>query len=387
MSQRNRLYGEGAHDVQAGISEAEKNVALTNNRECLIPIDKNLTPCSKPTSSSHSIQRALMRNCLSRPNNSKVLNFLPRATAVADILYEQFKRFRSMLSIQEVAVSDDTEYWKPKLISVGDASANPFACGSDYRNHDRETFQAIERREVDFNSPYHRYLFDYRCVLYALEELYNARNFHASNERRRMIREYKSKSHGEQIWWSKHKKRLTEIENEAMRFQEVIPKLDEFKMLLDAMLIEEDYSKMAHEVVDFRVPISVASAAFDSECGAMITVYPTNNTGDHKVVVSWHKEEINPELERSISEIIQSIVSPGESGVAPFLERILGGSYNVYTSADYYQKIPEDMQERIQDTRERNFYNNIHVFVQVMGELAVIREQESTNLRWRMSRR
>ena len=382
MSQRSKSYSQEAHEIRIGISNAEKNIALTNNRECLIPIDKNLTLCSKPTSSSHSIQRVLMRNNLSRPNNSMVLNFLPRATAVGDILYEQFKRSKGMLPIQEVAVSDDTEYWKPKPISVDDASANPFACGSNYRNHDRETFEAIEGRRVDFDSPHHQFLFDYRCVLYALEELYNVRNFHKVFGRAGLIPAYTPRSYRGHVWKAKWKKRLIEIEKEALRFRKVIPRLDQFKQLLDAILIEKDYSKMDHRVVDLGVPISVAAVAFDSECGAMVTVYPTNNTGDHKVIVSWHKEEMNPELERSISEIIQSIVSPGEGRVAPFLERILGGSYNVYTSADYFQEIPEVMQERIHDARKQNFYDNIHIFVQAMGELSTVRLQESTNSQW-----
>ena len=382
MSQRSKSYGQEAHEIRVGISNDEKNIALTNNRECLIPIDKNLTPCSKPTCNSHSIQRALMRTHLARRNNSKVLNFLPRATSVADILSEQHKRNSQTLSIQEVAVSDDTEYWEPKLISVTDASVNPFACGSDYRDHDRETFEAIESRRVDFDSPPHLFLFDYRCVLYALEELYNVRNFHKVFGRGGLIPAYTPRSDRGNVWQAKWKKRLTEIENEALRFRKVIPRLDQLKQLLDAILIEKDYSKMDHKVVDLRVPISVASSAFDSKCGAMVTVYPTNNTGDHKVIVSWYKEEMNPELKRSILEIRQSIVPPGEGRVAPFLERILGGSYNVYTSADYFQEIPEVMQERIHDARKQNSYDNIHVFVQAMGELSEVCLHESTNSQW-----
>ena len=131
----------------------------------------------------------------------------------------------------------------------------------------------------------------------------------------------------------------------------------------------------------------MASAAFDSDCGAMITVYPTNSTGGHKVIVSWHKEEQNAELRQSIYKIIQSIDSQSESGGTPFLEGLLGGSYNVNTSADYFQEIPNKTQERIKQARKRNFYNNIHLFVQAVGELARIREQEAANQAWRMSRR
>lgn len=386
MSHDNQPYGKLAHEVGVEIGQAEKEVAQTNNRECLIPIDTNLTLCGEPTSNSHSIQRAVIRDCLSRPNRNRVLNFLPRATGVYDALYEQLKITGSVLPIQKVAVDDETEYWQPRLINITDASANPFACGSDYRNHDLETFKAIERGEVDFDSPYHLFLFDYRCVLYALEEMYNARNFHDSIGPSGMIPRYYPQIRQERFWWMRYGDRLTEIKTEATRFREVIPKVDDFKQSLDAMLIGKDYSKLDHKVVDLSVPISMASAAFDSDSGAMVTVYPTNNAGDHKVVVSWHKEELNSELERSISEIIQSVVSPGERGKVSFLEKILGESYNVYTSPDYFQVIPKDLQERVQETRKRNWYNNFHVFVKAMCELAEIREREAANQRWRSTR-
>ena len=378
MARRNKRHGQRAHEMRVGIRRLEKDVSETNNQECLIPIDMNLTICKKETIGSHSIQRSILRDNLSRLNQTQILNFVPRASAVIELLYEQFKESNPSQPIENVAISNETNYWDPKEISVSDASVNPFAC----ETHDRDIFKPIEGLRVDFCSSEHLYLLAYRCLLYALTEMYNIRNFYGSKifmqnapRTHPLNPEYRPSSKRERIWWIKNKKWMLEFRKGNNGYHDLIPILEKFNRQMSVMLINKDYSGLDHRVLDFSSPISIASSSFVDKDSAMLTVYPVNDTGDHKIILSWFKGLENTVLTDLITEIIRS-VSLSSNDESSFLEQILNGSYNVYTSPDYSQKVPANIQSHIRKIRRCN-YGNTRLYVKIMGELIKIRVSEN----------
>ena len=264
-----------------------------------------------------------MRDRLSRGKEKRVLNFLPRAVDVGHLLWRQ----QDPIDIEKSGV------WEPRRISVGEASANPFACNS----HDQEVFREIERPELlDFESLQCLFQFDYRSVLYALCEAYNTRNIQKARKRELQGRP---------------KPLLMNWAREVERERKSLPGLERLKKWFDEIYIDEYYAVVSHHLVEFQTKISMASTAFDTNSNAILTVYPLDNAGRHKALVSWFKDERLLVNEEALSDLIEEMDHASDGAEMPFVEHILGGSYNVYASSDYETEMPSDVKDRVKEAR------------------------------------